>query len=45
MSHMHRPLALIIMDGWGYSEEVQHNAIMAANTPSGITSGMITHIH
>lgn len=33
MSHMHRPLALIIMDGWGYSEEVQHNAIMAANTP------------
>ena len=33
MSHMHRPLALIIMDGWGYSEEVQHNAILAANTP------------
>lgn len=33
MNHMHRPLALIIMDGWGYSEEAQHNAIMAANTP------------
>ena len=33
MSQMHRPLALIILDGWGYSEEAQHNAIMAANTP------------
>lgn len=33
MSHTHRPLALIILDGWGYSEEAQHNAIMAANTP------------
>ena len=33
MSHMHRPLALIILDGWGYSEEAKHNAIMAANTP------------
>src|SRR5690606_41669471 len=33
MSHMHRPLALIILDGWGYSEDEQHNAIMAANTP------------
>lgn len=33
MSNMHRPLALIIMDGWGYSEEAEHNAIMAAHTP------------
>lgn len=33
MSHTHRPLALIILDGWGYSEEGQYNAIMAANTP------------
>lgn len=33
MNHMHRPLALIILDGWGYSEDEQHNAIMAANTP------------
>lgn len=33
MNHMHRPLALIILDGWGYSEDPQHNAIMAAHTP------------
>lgn len=33
MSHPHRPLALIILDGWGYSEDPQHNAIKAANTP------------
>ena len=33
MSHPHRPLALIILDGWGYSEEKQDNAILAANTP------------
>ncbi|MFT7235406.1 MAG: 2,3-bisphosphoglycerate-independent phosphoglycerate mutase [Methylophagaceae bacterium] len=33
MSQSHRPLALIILDGWGYSETPQHNAIYAANTP------------
>lgn len=33
MSQPHRPLALIILDGWGYSENVEHNAILAANTP------------
>ncbi len=33
MSHPHRPLALIILDGWGYSEEPQYNSILAANTP------------
>ena len=33
MSHPHRPLALIILDGWGYSEDPKHNAILAANTP------------
>jgi len=33
MSHSHRPLALIIMDGWGYSEQPENNAILAANTP------------
>jgi 2,3-bisphosphoglycerate-independent phosphoglycerate mutase len=33
MSLSHRPLALIIMDGWGHSEDPDHNAIMAANTP------------
>ncbi|PHS71539.1 MAG: phosphoglycerate mutase (2,3-diphosphoglycerate-independent) [Methylophaga sp.] len=33
MSHPHRPLALIILDGWGYTEDPKHNAIHAANTP------------
>jgi len=33
MSHPHRPLALIILDGWGYSEEPSSNAIYAAKTP------------
>ncbi|MFW5451709.1 MAG: 2,3-bisphosphoglycerate-independent phosphoglycerate mutase [Methylophagaceae bacterium] len=33
MSHPHRPLALIILDGWGYSEDPKDNAIYAANTP------------
>ncbi|PHS27187.1 MAG: phosphoglycerate mutase (2,3-diphosphoglycerate-independent) [Methylophaga sp.] len=33
MSHSHRPLALIILDGWGYSEDPESNAIHAANTP------------
>lgn len=33
MSHPHRPLALIILDGWGYSEDPKYNAIEAANTP------------
>ncbi len=30
----HRPLLLLILDGWGYSETVQGNAIMAAKTPN-----------
>ena len=33
MQQPHRPLALIILDGWGYSENPEHNAIMAAKTP------------
>ncbi|MDH5357523.1 MAG: 2,3-bisphosphoglycerate-independent phosphoglycerate mutase [Gammaproteobacteria bacterium] len=33
MSHPHRPLALIILDGWGYSEDPKFNAILAAKTP------------
>lgn len=33
MTHAHRPLALIILDGWGYSEDPDNNAILAANTP------------
>ncbi len=28
-----RPLVLLILDGWGYSETTQNNAIAAANTP------------
>lgn len=27
------PLVLIILDGWGYSEQISHNAIAKANTP------------
>ena len=27
------PLVLMILDGWGYSEETEHNAISAAHTP------------
>lgn len=33
MSQSHRPLALIIMDGWGYSEDPENNAIYTAKTP------------
>ena len=29
----HRPLLLLILDGWGYREDPDHNAIAAANTP------------
>ncbi len=29
-----KPMALIILDGWGYSEDPQDNAIMAADTPN-----------
>lgn len=29
----HGPLVLMILDGWGYSDEQQHNAIARANTP------------
>ena len=27
------PLALLILDGWGLSEEVEGNAVLAAQTP------------
>ena len=33
MNRAHRPLALIILDGWGHSESPEDNAILAANTP------------
>jgi len=29
-----RPTGLIILDGWGHSEETEHNAIAQANTPN-----------
>ncbi len=34
MQHAHRPLVLMILDGWGYSEKTDHNAIAAADTPN-----------
>lgn len=33
MSHTKTPLALIILDGWGYREDETNNAIALANTP------------
>ncbi|HEX7047124.1 MAG TPA: 2,3-bisphosphoglycerate-independent phosphoglycerate mutase [Gammaproteobacteria bacterium] len=30
----HRPIVLAILDGWGYSETAEHNAIHAASTPN-----------
>ncbi|MDX1811164.1 MAG: 2,3-bisphosphoglycerate-independent phosphoglycerate mutase, partial [Gammaproteobacteria bacterium] len=33
MSGTKRPIALIILDGWGYREEKEDNAILNANTP------------
>ena len=29
-----RPVALVILDGWGYREETSGNAIAMANTPN-----------
>ncbi len=29
-----KPLLLVVLDGWGYSETVQHNAIAQAKTPT-----------
>ena len=33
MPNNHRPIALIILDGWGYSEKPDHNAIYHAKKP------------
>lgn len=33
MNSTKKPLVLIIMDGWGYSENTEHNAIHTAHTP------------
>lgn len=34
MTAQKSPLALIILDGWGYRKETKNNAIAAANTPN-----------
>lgn len=34
MTNEHRPLLLIILDGWGHREETQDNAIAAAHKPT-----------
>lgn len=34
MSVRPKPLALLILDGWGYREDPQHNAIAAASKPN-----------
>lgn len=34
MSNKKRPILLVILDGWGYREEKESNAILAANTPN-----------
>lgn len=34
MPHIPRPLILIVMDGWGYREDPQFNAIAAARKPT-----------
>ncbi len=34
MSLKYRPIALVILDGWGYSEHPEGNAILAADTPN-----------
>ena len=34
MTESKKTLALIILDGWGYREDPENNAILAANTPN-----------
>ena len=34
MTQSKTPLALLILDGWGYREATENNAILAANTPN-----------
>ncbi|MGP7734806.1 2,3-bisphosphoglycerate-independent phosphoglycerate mutase [Oceanimonas smirnovii] len=33
MNSTKKPLVLLILDGWGYSEKTEHNAIHSAHTP------------
>ncbi len=41
MNSTKKPLVLIIMDGWGYSEKTEHNAIHTARTP--VLDGLMKH--
>jgi 2,3-bisphosphoglycerate-independent phosphoglycerate mutase len=34
MTDRKKPLVLVILDGWGHREEAEHNAILAARTPT-----------
>ena len=34
MTQARRPLMLMILDGWGYREDEEGNAILAARTPN-----------
>ncbi|HFE38984.1 MAG TPA: 2,3-bisphosphoglycerate-independent phosphoglycerate mutase, partial [Gammaproteobacteria bacterium] len=34
MSEKKRPMLLVILDGWGYREETEDNAISSAHTPN-----------
>lgn len=34
MQIAHRPLVLIVLDGWGYSENIEYNAIHSAHKPN-----------
>jgi len=34
MAITHRPLVLLILDGWGYAENIEYNAIHSANKPT-----------
>ena len=38
------PLILILLDGWGYREKTDNNAIAAAKTPPGTKDRMATHL-
>ena len=33
MSHQNKPTALLILDGWGFNDSAENNAVAAANTP------------
>lgn len=40
----HKKVALIIMDGWGYTEDTEHNAVHLAHTPF-FDSALLTYPH